>query len=39
VEGNKFYGKRKYLSAIKCYTTALDICPLTCTERRVTYYR
>lgn len=38
-EGNTFFTKGQLESAIACYTKALDTCPLTCTERRVTYHR
>ena len=38
-EGNQFFAKGEYRGAIECYTAALEVCPLTVTERRVTYYR
>ena len=38
-EGNAFFTKDQMESAIICYTKALETCPLSCTERRVTYHR
>ena len=38
-EGNDFFANKDYYSAIECYTRAIETCPLSCTERRVTYYR
>ena len=39
VEGNAFYEKKEYESAIEAYTRAIDTCPIKCTEKRVIYYR
>lgn len=39
MEGNQWFAKGEYRGAIECYTLALEACPLTVTERRVTYYR